>query len=120
MKVLYIAGPYRSPDGWHAVWENIMRARAAARRAWLKGWAVICPHTNSIMMDGTDVEDRTFLDGDLEILGRCDALLAIPGWEKSEGAKREILVAENMGIPVYTGAEIPSPEEVPCRKSRST
>ncbi len=118
MKVLYIAGPYRSATEW-GVEQNIARAEAIALACWRKGWAVFCPHKNTAHFGGA-ADDRVWLQGDLEILSRCDALLAIPGWEKSEGAKRELLFAENLGIPTYTGADIPSPEEVPCRKSRST
>jgi hypothetical protein len=99
MKIIYVAGPYRA-DGWHNVWENIMAARDVARKLWLEGWAVVCPHANSILMDGPDIPARTFLDGDIEILRRCDALFAMRGWERSEGARAEIAEAKRMGLEI--------------------
>lgn len=98
--VIYVAGPYRA-DGWHGVWENIMAARAVARRLWLKGYAVICPHANSVLMDGPDISAGTFLSGDLEILRRCDAICMLPGWERSEGARGEFAEAKERGLIVY-------------------
>lgn len=102
MKVIYVAGPYRA-DGWHGVWENIMRARAAARELWLKGWAVICPHTSSIFMDGPDIAAGIFLNGDLEIIRRVDAVLMLDGWERSEGSRGEYALAVELGKDIYFG-----------------
>jgi hypothetical protein len=100
MKVLYIAGPYRA-EGHDRVLENILAARALAREAWVRGWAVICPHTNTILMNGPDIDEQTFLDGDIEILRRCDAILMLPLWKKSAGASHEHAVAVNLGLPIY-------------------
>lgn len=100
MKVIYTAGPYRSPLGMYGVKKNIERASEAARRLWLAGWAVVCPHANSAFMDGYDT-DYTFIVGDLEIMTRCDAVVMLPGWEKSEGARLERDTATALGIEVY-------------------
>ena len=104
MKVLYVAGPYRA-EGWNGVFENVIKAREYARRFWLHGWAVICPHANSIFMDGPDIEPMTFIDGDLEIIRRCDAIFMLPRWEQSEGAKLEHALAVKLGIPIYVHLE---------------
>lgn len=37
----------------------------------------------------------------LEIMKRCDAVVAMLGWEFSKGAKKEIEVAKEIGIPVF-------------------
>lgn len=34
------------------------------------------------------------------IMGVCDLVLAMPGWDQSEGAKAEVAVANEIGIPV--------------------
>lgn len=98
MKVAYISGPYRAPsiDG---TYNNIHNARRIAREYWLKGYAVICPHMNTAMMDGRDT-DEMFLDGDIEILKRCDAIVMIEGWENSIGARMELAAAERHGLEV--------------------
>jgi hypothetical protein len=62
---------------------------------------VICPHANTIFMDGPDLADRTFINGDLEIIRRCDALYMLPGWEKSQGANMEHRLAVELGMPIY-------------------
>lgn len=99
MKLVYLAMPYRaaSPDG---ILENIMEARKVAKRLWQLGYYVICPHTNTFLMDGV-VPDRIFLDGDLEIISRCDAVILGPGWKNSEGARSECSFATEKGIPTY-------------------
>jgi dienelactone hydrolase len=105
MKVIYIAGPYRSylEDGSisiNGVFENISHARRVALHFWKEGWAVICPHMNTAFMDGS-CSDRVWLKGDLEILSRCDAICMISGWEFSEGAKAESRAAGLLGFPFY-------------------
>ena len=104
MKIIYTAGPYRG-EGWNAVFENICRARTAARKLWVKGWAVICPHANTWFMDGPDIPAMTFIEGDLEIVARCDAIFMLPGWERSEGARLEYLQALKFELPIYLSVE---------------
>jgi hypothetical protein len=103
--IIYCAGPYRSTQGWNGVLENILAARKVARELWKMGWTVLCPHANSILMDGPDIPDRTFLDGDLELLHKCDAVFALPGWENSIGAREEVLIAHEHGLPVWMALE---------------
>ena len=104
MKIIYTAGPYRA-DGWHNVFENILIARQVARELWKRGWAVICPHANTLLMDGPDIKPQTFIDGDLEIIRHCDAILMLPGWEGSQGAQMEYSLAVELGMPIYMSME---------------
>ncbi len=99
MKLIYTAGPYRAATPYD-VRRNIERARDVAAALWRMGWAVVCPHANSAHLDGVVPEER-FLEGDLEMLRRCDALVLIPGWHVSEGSRAEKAEAERHGIPVY-------------------
>jgi len=98
MKVIYIAGKYRG-ETESEVFNNIIKARAAAQRFWRLGWAVICPHTNTAFMGGED--DSKFLEGDLELLRRCDAVYFLSGWYESEGATFEHRLATQMGKEIY-------------------
>ncbi len=104
MKVIYVAGRYRG-ESWNEVWENIIHARTEARKLWLQGWAVICPHANSIFMDGKEGEtDGVFLNGDLEIIRRCDAIYMLDNWKESSGAKEELRLAVSLGLEIiYEG-----------------
>jgi len=101
MNVIFICGPYRA-DTEAGILENISRAEAWARRFWADGAAVICPHKNSSMMGGA-IPEENFLNGYLEILGRCDTLFVMPGWEKSEGARAEIKEARRLGLEIIYG-----------------
>jgi hypothetical protein len=41
-----------------------------------------------------------YFENNLEILKRCDAIALVPGWETSEGTRKEILEARKNNIPV--------------------
>lgn len=98
MKVVYVAGPFRGPNSWE-IEENIRRAERLALEAWKLGAAVICPHSNTRFFQGA-APDHVWLDGDLAILRKCDAILMTPDWERSSGAKAEREHAIQHGIRV--------------------
>ena len=54
---------------------------------------------NSAFMDGV-VEDQQFLDADIEILKRCDVVVAMSNYLDSIGARAEIEIAILSGIEV--------------------
>jgi hypothetical protein len=104
MKVAYIAGPYRGKSKNKIInylqrKRNIKRAAKVAKWAWLEGYAVICPHLNSRNFDGLTT-DLIFLNGDTEILKRCDLMILVPGWHSSEGARGELKFAQVNGIAI--------------------
>lgn len=103
MKVVYIAGPFRAASAW-GIEQNIRRAEALALRVWLAGAAAICPHANTRYFQGA-AEDRIWLEGDLAILDRCDAILMTPDWERSNGARAEQQHAIVRQIPVFYDVE---------------
>lgn len=99
MKVAYVAGPYRA-DTIHGVAQNIQKARNVALRLWKLGYAVICPHSNTAFFD-VACPDSVWLEGNIEILKRCDLVVLVDGWENSAGTRREVEVAAAYGIPIY-------------------
>lgn len=103
MKVLFISAQYRS-DTIHGIVENIRKAEEVAKIFWKKGYAVICPHKNSSLLDGI-VADTAFLEADLEILGRCDACVMVEGWSNSIGANAEYNFCIENGIRVIHPSE---------------
>ena len=100
MNLVYVAGPYRGRSE-SEVFANIVAARAVAARIWELGMVAVCPHLNTAFMGGT-VQDSTFLKGDIELMLRCDAVFAMHGHERSQGAKREIDTAKEQDMPVFT------------------
>jgi len=105
MKVVYLAGPYRAPT-IRGIVNNIRRAEKVAIALWQAGFAVICPHLNTQLFDGI-CDDNVFIEGYLEILKRCDIVIVLPGWENSEGARKEVAFAEKLKIPILKLEDIP-------------
>ncbi|SRR6266705_1397177 len=97
--VVYVAGPFRAANSWE-VEQNIRRAETLALEVWRLGAAAICPHANTRFYQGA-APDAVWLDGDLEILRRCDAVLLVTGWRTSSGTHAEIAEAFDCGIPVF-------------------
>jgi nucleoside 2-deoxyribosyltransferase len=98
MKLIYIAGPYRAylPDGKiniSGVHQNIEEAGKVALKYWQAGNAVICPHKNTAYFDGA-APDEVWLEGDLEMIRRCDAVVMMKGWENSKGSIKEHELAQ--------------------------
>ncbi len=103
MKVIYIAGRYRDERGEFYVRCNIREAERAALFVWMNGGVAMCPHKNTAGLGGAHgIPDSTWLDGDLELLDRCDAIWPIPGWESSSGTRREVDFAEKNDIPILS------------------
>ncbi len=99
MRVVYIAGPFRGKSSWD-IEQNIRRAEELALEVWRAGYACLCPHTNTRFFQGA-ADDHYWLDGDLEMLARCDAVLLTPDWARSSGARAEAAQADRLGIPVF-------------------
>src|SRR5687767_4262434 len=103
MKLVYIAGPYRGASEWEVV-RNIRRAEALALLVWQSGAACICPHKNTSLLGGA-ADDSVWLEGDLEMMRRCDAVLCTDDWRRSAGAVEEVRIAREMGLPVFEKIE---------------
>lgn len=99
VKVVYIAGPFRGANAWE-VERNIRRAEEVAFQVASIGGMPLCPHTNTRFFDGT-LTGRFWLDGTLELMRRCDAVLFLPTWEQSAGAKAEHDEAVFLQIPRF-------------------
>jgi hypothetical protein len=97
--VVYCAGPFKGN-----VKANVAAAEACARKVWEAGAACISPHMNTVALDG-DFPEKVFLEGDLAILHKCDAVLMMPTWKASAGATKERFAAMHWGIPVLYSIE---------------
>lgn len=106
--LIYVAGPIRPLKG-RTVEENCLIAKKVALELWQMGHAVICPHTNTdlVAISEKEINERMWLDGDLKILARCDALVVVPDWEGSRGTEGEVAFARERGIPIYFYPEVP-------------
>lgn len=102
----YIAGPYTAPD-YKQVAANVLAARIVARKLFKLGFATHTPHSE--MWGWEDDNEITYEDcmsADLEVLSRCDAIVLVPGWESSPGARTELQEARRLGLAeLYSGEE---------------
>jgi hypothetical protein len=63
--------------------------------------ACICPEAVSADGAGGGHQWGCYLRGDLAALLGCDAILMLPGWESSHGARLELTVASAVGLRVW-------------------
>jgi len=101
--VIYVAGPYTAKNDFERL-RNIQKAEEVNWRLWQMGAYAICPHKITAFYSGL-CDEETFIDGGLEILRRCDAVVLIEGWEQSGGTLGEIREAMDLDIPVYEGVD---------------
>ena len=111
MKLIYIAGPFRASNSWE-VERNIRRAEGLALKVWRAGAACICPHANTRFFQGAG-PDSVWLEGDLKIVRRCDAILTTSDWMKSTGARHEVVLAQRLELPVFHAYTIEREEQLP-------
>jgi len=110
LKLVYVAGPYRSKSGAHdasvynEIEENIRRAEAVAVRLWDAGFGVFCPHLNTVHFEVKcpSVPPEAYLEADLRLLEVCDIIFMLPGYRDSGGAMQELRQAKEWGMRVYT------------------
>ena len=95
--LIYIAGPFRGPTPL-AVRRNVEAARDLGLRVAEAGGYPIIPHTMTSEFDKL-LTDQFWLDGTMELMRRCDAIVLSHRWMPSTGAKAEYVEACRLGIP---------------------
>ena len=114
--LLYISGPY-SPGNGRTVAENIAIARSYAVAAARAGWFPFTPHLNTagFEIDCPEVPNKDWIDGDIAILRLLPraraAVLMLPGWEMSAGARLERDWAIHLNLEVFDPPA--TPEAIP-------
>lgn len=96
--LIYIAGLYTKGD----IDANISAARKVAIEVWESGNWALCPHLNTAHFEQdcrASYED--YMAGDLRMIATCDAILMLPSWQESNGAKIEHEYAKSIGLPIY-------------------
>ena len=96
--IVYVAGRFRGPTAWD-IEKNVRAAEEVALAVAQAGAMPLCPHANTRFFSG-QLDDDFWLTGTLALLARCDAVVLVPGWEASTGARGEVEHAEAHGIPV--------------------
>jgi len=111
--LVFVCGPYRASDAAREQWpgetdfeivsRHIRRARKMKAAIMRRGHSTYCPHIESALMDYTDpaIPDGAHLNNCRRVLQHCTALMLLPGWEESNGALNERILAGRAGIPIY-------------------
>jgi len=113
MKIVFIAGPYTG-DGTHdGIEKNIREAEKYQIALANHQIGFFCAHNHTEHFSskkGAKAPETFYYELDLQFLKRmANAVLAMPGWESSWGAKREVEWAKENGLPIFYPK---SPEDI--------
>jgi len=95
---VYVAGPMTGLEDF-----NYPAFNAVADRLRAKGYQVENPADHGTV-EGAAWAD--YMAYDLTRLGLCGVIALLPGWEKSQGAQLEVLIAERLGMTVVNAHDL--------------
>lgn len=98
LRKIYIAGKYTAPSAAEIA-ANTEAACAVGRQVRALGLVPIVPHVAVCPEEGLSWGQA--MQECLAILGDCDGILLIPGWDRSRGALMEYDFAQQQQIPTF-------------------
>ena len=108
MKIIMISGPYTGDGSTEVIAKNIELAEKFAVALSNRGIGFFCPHSNAAQfhLKGSRADNQFYVDLNLELQERAtDAILMLPGWETSPGAKGEyelaLVMAKEKEYPIF-------------------
>ena len=104
-KIIFISGPYTGDGKVTSIEKNIRRAEKYQIALANKEIFHFCPHNHTEHFSskkGATAPEEFYFKMDFHFLKNvADAVLAVPGWEKSWGARQEIEWAKAEGLPIF-------------------
>ena len=104
MKRIYIAGAY-SASNVITVLDNMREGMRLATKVFLLGHAPFCPwldfHFQLMLRKGEILTVEDYYKYSIAWLEVSDAILLVPGWQNSEGTKKELKIASKISVPIY-------------------
>jgi hypothetical protein len=97
-EIAYVSGPMTGYPEF-----NYPAFHQASRALQVEGYAVLSPADN--FGGNTTYERELYMEQDIRNVLNSDLVVVLPGWERSAGARLEVAVAYECGIPVYRFGE---------------
>jgi hypothetical protein len=107
---VYLAGPI-TPTPERTLEQHIDQAVRALRYLTARRVAAVCPQLTALRpelhaLPGVEAPAgaptyEDWMEVDFVLLKACRAVFALPGWDRSAGVRRELLVAGAAGIPIF-------------------
>lgn len=94
-KIIYISSPYTIGDQV----ANVRRQILVADKLLGMGYIPFCPCLSHFWHFVSPKPWETWLEIDIAIIPKCDALLRLDG--ESKGADKEVALAKELGIPIF-------------------
>ena len=103
LKIIFVAGPYFGDGSYNMIDQNIRDAEAFQIALVNRGIHCFCAHNHTnhfeVKAKASEIFYKAFDTEVLRIL--CDAVLAMPRWKESSGARDEIKWAEENNVPIF-------------------
>lgn len=94
MTTVYLSGPMTGIPEF-----NCPSFKDAAKRYREKGYDVLDPSEN--FSGDTGRPRRDYMRADIQFVLDADAVAVLPGWQGSAGARLEVAIARELGIPIW-------------------
>ena len=105
MKIIYVAGRFSAPTR-EGVEANILAAVDVALDVARIGGFPLTPHANTAHPLFEKFQPYSFwVEGYIELVRRSDALITVPNWKGSTGARGEVELAYSLDKPVFYTVE---------------
>ena len=119
--MIYLASPYSHPDPAVRDQRYLAACRATVRLL-LAGYTTFSPivHGHALADFSLPMDWKFWAQHDQQYLRRCNELivLALPGWDESEGVQAEVALAQRLGKVVRYYPESSLPGRDVCATSR--
>jgi hypothetical protein len=104
IKVIYVCGSI-SASTQEQRDLNIQKGKDVGFKIWNLGAMPLVPHLNSQGMFQAGVTAEAIYLGDLAVVGKCDAMFVMEGWNDSFGCNLEVAWANHKNIPIFDDLE---------------
>ena len=100
---IYISGPITGTQGWAVRFEEAEVKLAAA----FPDAKIVNPSYLGVVYPG--YEHHEYMTMCMILLGKCDVIYMLDGWERSKGAKMELKLALENGLKIVTEGNVDVP-----------